>query len=414
MQSLIEVMTNTFIDPLSDNDLLCISNGLAATESISEDLQQAKHRGEEALTAFIADRLSDEAKVSIYDPIKKLKLQTFSSLRRSIKVKCKDKTIQIKATRNLFGQIAIIMQKRDLDLKEVFKYPLGPFPWALAGVMGDLKKTNKATLLNEFEKLTEPLDSLPDDYASIFDGMAIVQKARATGLTFGELAHQTFQSILSSSRGAKRIDVVFDVYVENSIKNGERLRRSTGNLTFRQLIPSYPVKQYNQFLSSPPNKCQLIRFLLDQWKQEEHISTVETGTFYVTCDEKCFQLSKGGVSEVPELESTQEADTRMMLHVVHATNQLIHNIVIHTPDTDVVVIALSVSETVSSSLYIKTGTKNRTRIINLNDVKSSLATRHIAGRTDVDLKEFLDALLGLHAFTGCDIAVSAFAGHGKI
>jgi hypothetical protein len=57
--------------------------------------------------------------------------------------------------------------------------------------------------------------------------MAIVQKARATGLTFGELAHQMFQSILSSSRGAKRIDVVFDVYMENSIKSAERLRRST-------------------------------------------------------------------------------------------------------------------------------------------------------------------------------------------
>jgi hypothetical protein len=77
--------------------------------------------------------------------------------------------------------------------------------------MGDLKKTNKSALLNELEKLTEPLDSLPDDYASIFDGMAIVQKARATGLTFGELAHQMFQSILLSCRGAKRIDVVFDV-----------------------------------------------------------------------------------------------------------------------------------------------------------------------------------------------------------
>ena len=242
---------------------------------------------------------------------------------------------------------------RELDLKEVFKYPLGPFPWALAGVMGDLKKTNKATLLNEVEKLTELLDSLPDDYASIFDGMAIVQKTRATGLTFGELAHQMFQSILSSSRGAKRIDVVFDVYMENSIKSAERLRRSTGNLTFQQLIPSYPVKQHNQFLSSPANKRELIKFLPDQWKQEEHFLTVESGTFYVTCDKKCFQLSKEGMLEVPELESThEEADKRMMLQAIHATNQLIHNIVIHTPDTDVVVIALSVSETVSIKLSV--------------------------------------------------------------
>lgn len=66
VQSLMEVMTNTFIDPLSDNDWLCISNGLAATQSIAQDLQQAKQRGEEALTAFISDRLSDESHVSIY------------------------------------------------------------------------------------------------------------------------------------------------------------------------------------------------------------------------------------------------------------------------------------------------------------------------------------------------------------
>ncbi len=79
VQSLIDVMTNTFVDPLTDNDLLCISNGLAATQSIAQDLQQAKHRGEEALTTFIVDRLGDESSVSIYDPIKKLKLQTFSS-----------------------------------------------------------------------------------------------------------------------------------------------------------------------------------------------------------------------------------------------------------------------------------------------------------------------------------------------
>lgn len=53
--------------------------------------------------------------------------------------------------------------------------------------------------------------------------------------------------------------------------------------------------------------------------------------------------------EHPGLESTQkETDTRRMLHAIHATEQLIHNIVIHTPDTDVVVIALSVSE-----IYIK-------------------------------------------------------------
>ena len=35
------------------------------------------------------------------------------------------------------------MQKRSMDLKEVFKYSLGPFPWSLAGSVGNLKKLIK-------------------------------------------------------------------------------------------------------------------------------------------------------------------------------------------------------------------------------------------------------------------------------
>lgn len=87
---------------------------------------------------------------------------------------------------------------------------------------------------------------MPDDYASIFDGMDIVQKAGANGLAFGDLAYNMFQSILSSRRidVSKRIDVVFDARIEKSIKSDERLRRSIENLIFQQLTPSYPVKQY--------------------------------------------------------------------------------------------------------------------------------------------------------------------------
>ena len=53
-----------------------------------------------------------------------------------------------------FAKLLIIMQKRSMDLKEVFKYSLGPFPWALAGSVGDLKKTNKSALLHELQKKT--------------------------------------------------------------------------------------------------------------------------------------------------------------------------------------------------------------------------------------------------------------------
>ena len=47
------------------------------------------------------------------------------------------------ANRNLFARLIMIMQKHSMDLKEVFKYSLGPFPWALAGSVVDIKKLIK-------------------------------------------------------------------------------------------------------------------------------------------------------------------------------------------------------------------------------------------------------------------------------
>ena len=55
---------------------------------------------------------------------------------------------------------------------------------------------------------------------------------------------------------------------------------------------------------------------------------------------------------------------------------------------------------------MKTGTKNKTRIIDMKVVRESLASK--IGEID-----FLEALPGHHAFTGCD-RVSSFAGKCKV
>ena len=78
-----------------------------------------------------------------YEPIKKLKLSTFSKLKKYVKIKIQDKIIQLTAEKNFFGRIAMMIQHRNIDMKEIFTFPLGPVPWALADFIGTLKKTNK-------------------------------------------------------------------------------------------------------------------------------------------------------------------------------------------------------------------------------------------------------------------------------
>lgn len=66
-------------------------------------------------------------------------------------------------------------------------------------------------------------------------------------------------------------------------------------------------------------------------------------------------------------------------------------------DTDVMILCLGHCKNISGTMYLKSGTHNRTKYINM----SSLAEHHGA------------MLLRVHAFTG-DNSVSAFAGQGKL
>ena len=69
-------------------------------------------------------------------------------------------------------------------------------------------------------------------------------------------------------------------------------------------------------------------------------------------------------------------------------------------DTDVFIMSVAFADEIASSLYIKCGGRNRTKIINVNRVANAFG------------RDVCTAVIGMHAYTGCD-SVSAFAGRGK-
>ena len=246
---------------------------------------------------------------------------------------------------------------------------------------------------------------------SIIDGMALVQKMKPSGATFQQLADNLLKSILSISKNAEIIDVVFYVYKDDSIKNAERIRRSSGQIAIRKIVPSSPVNQWSQFLSMGSNKAALDRFFVSQWSNHQHFTTVDRGTFLVTVDDVCMELSRHGERSMFHLKCSQEeTDTRMFFHLLDGCRRR-NKFVIHTDDTDVFLLALAVSERTGTSIFIKTGTKGKSRIIDLDAIKQSIKEKYLPN--DVNMDDFTQALVSLHAFTGCD-TVSAFAGKGKL
>ena len=169
--------------------------------------------------------------------------------------------------------------------------------------------------------------------------MAVVKKLKVKSkITFKEMPEKLLDEILKTSSSAFQIYVVFDVYKTDSIKNAERIRRSSGQLHFRIIVASQKIKQWNQFLSSRDNKMQLI----------DRIKNTNSNIFYATTCTKCHNLSRVGMTEVSRLSTPQEeADTRMFLHAQYVLNHVQGNIIINSPDTDVF-ISLIVSEKINA------------------------------------------------------------------
>jgi hypothetical protein len=184
-----------------------------------------------------------------------------------------------------------------------------------------------------------PAESIPKPQACIIDAMALVNKMNCDKNTFLSMSDSVLSSVLKEGAGCKRIDVVFDVYREISIKNAEQAARAgEDTITYKHIAPGTKITQWKNFLHSSINKNNFIQFLVSQWQEDRCRCRLkdESVLLYVTCGEYGFKITANDVEEVHDLKSTQEeADTRMLLHAAHIAQFAYEAIIISSEDTDV-------------------------------------------------------------------------------
>ena len=97
------------------------------------DIQSAKLNSE-----FIADRLGEDPKESIWAPVYKANVKTFSVINKKTKTRTECKVKMLQEQRGLFGRCIIIAQSnRDFDMKTIVgNYELSGVVRSLWKVMG--------------------------------------------------------------------------------------------------------------------------------------------------------------------------------------------------------------------------------------------------------------------------------------
>ena len=164
--------------------------------------------------------------MSIFASISKNKLEPFdfSSVK---KTDCaKEQIATLKNNCSLFSRLFIGCQTREGNLEESFLHENQSFQPSLSQ-NGTLRPGNKSDLLKCLEKVYPSSSEVPATDAVILDGAAIVNVVQPRGCkTFQHHAENCFIPCQQMEvRNAKRLDIVWDIYLPNSLKSATGEKR---------------------------------------------------------------------------------------------------------------------------------------------------------------------------------------------
>ena len=195
-------------------------------------------------------------------------------------------------------------------------------------------------------------------------------------------------SMITKVGEANQIDIVFDSYVENSIKESTRASRS-------------PPAEVDRFWASSKNKEKLqilSREFFQEKAQEKNHTIVLSG--YVTDGggmQDCVMLKAGIITPVGNLKySVEEADTRLIQHLIEAAKYKSEKVIVMSNDTDVVVYCLTYEKRCRfygcKELWVQFGAGEKTRNIPIHILADKLGD-HLSS----------SIILKTHVLTGCDV-----------
>ena len=151
-------------------------------------------------------------------------------------------------------------------MKLFFKHETESYPASLS-CNSCIRSTTKSALLPVLEKHGPPIYQPPVADTYVIDGSALIQmlKPEEYITTFEEyILNIVTPYVLTKATFYKRIDIVFDVYLEKRIKGSTRDKRSIGyrvEVSKQAFLPSQC--SWSKFLRNGENKSKLFQMIAD-------------------------------------------------------------------------------------------------------------------------------------------------------
>lgn len=257
----IKNMGNPFTDDFPE--LVKLDCRDCANPSVAETMKSLEVNGNKQYNEYKKAVIISRKK-SIHDPISRNNLPVFAKSSKRSASKQEKKIAFLQKNVSIFSQLYIAMQTRDGDMDDFFAHEVQPYPPSLSEG-GKVRLPNaKSDLL---KCLPKPVDSNPPASfdCTILDGAVVVHSLPITGaVTFDDYAVKIFiPHLLRHLQHSKRLDVVWDEYIPESLKESTREKRGTGirrKVGCKVKLPQNWIK----FLRDNDNKKELFQFLTDK------------------------------------------------------------------------------------------------------------------------------------------------------
>lgn len=218
--------------------------------------------------------------------------------------------------------------------------------------------------------------------------------------TFGDLFAALIENMQSIHKEKNRTDYVFDSYLKTSIKNAERERRSTIEpITMTNISAStqLPV-QMDRFWASAENKSMLQRALREYISDRALSQQGNTILSSEMCDNEAplavLSIKSGKCTEVMDenlMKLIEEADLRIIPHIMHALKEGYQQVIVASNDTDVLVLLLH---------FVKFFRENGLHALWLRKSSKECIPLHVLAQK---LGSLCDVILSVHFLTGSDV-----------
>ena len=399
----IERKENPFVNPPKEKRLHNIQTKEVMTDDIRIQLLDVEGIGLTAYEKLREERFCTKS-VRLSDVIHRTYLKTFISLHKSSDPKNAPKKGTLKRQDAEMYRMLEIAKERGKSMEELLTYDVCASSYLL-NEEGLITSATKSHIVQEMEKGNSPKVLPPSSLKTgcIVDVMANVRKIKVNDMDdFGEFCDGMMQLVQHASKGASRIDLVFDSYLDRSIKDSERQKRETKTpIDLMEMDRKTPIPvQMDRFWPSNKNKANLETLLhrtalCHSW--DPSVAEVVVSSFDVLdgTGRLSYIWSGGSVTEAPKLNAEiEEADLRTVLHAVHATKGGAKRLLVLSSDTDVLILFLYHWNELRSEgleeLWIKTGVRDTSRYVPVHDLAENIGQ---------DLCRVLPAV---HTLTGCD------------